>query len=490
MNLENMKQQILDIITIPKSGDYAASRMTDSYFKKHYPELRCSILDVTKFYTEHEIVFSRRVLLIINNITSKIMCIICNNEIDPNKKHTGGFGNLCSSYCAGKANLGRRITYTEDEKLVTSAKRESTMLSTYGVRFNSQRLEVKDIIKESNKAVNAHIRYDILEDADLLISLYAKYPSTRIGDMCNCDFSVVIIKLKEYGVEIRTGGKISKEQYEIADIFNSFGCDIKHNRRILNGYDIDVYSELNKFGVEYNGFPWHLELFGDKDMTYHHNKTNTSKSRGISLFHVFPYQLYDKKEIVKSIISHRIGKSNKIHGRKCKVLEIGEAVANEFLIKNSLNDYEKSDIYIGVLYNDVIVSVMSFSKKENNKWEMLNYCTELYTTIVGGASKLITYFKNNYMGTGDSLFVNANRTISEGACFELCGMSLIEVTQPTYYYVNRKTNFYPEPHSKYEKNNLVNFPAYSVDKTEWEIMKESGYDRYWDSGCNVYSLTV
>ena len=33
-------------------------------------------------------------------------------------------------------------------------------------------------------------------------------------------------------------------------------------------------------------------------------------------------------------------------------------------------------------------------------------------------------------------------------------------------------------------------PGYSKDKTEWEIMQENNYDRYWDCGNAVYIYTV
>ena len=78
---------------------------------------------------------------------------------------------------------------------------------------------------------------------------------------------------------------------------------------------------------------------------------------------------------MKSKIKHIFGLSNnkKIYGRKCEIKEIYKSDAEKFLIKNHIQGFVSSTVYIGAFYNGKIVSVMTF-KKENKKETFFLFC--------------------------------------------------------------------------------------------------------------------
>ena len=65
---------------------------------------------------------------------------------------------------------------------------------------------------------------------------------------------------------------------------------------------------------------------------------------------------------------------------------------------------QQSFLSLGLYYNDELVSLINFSKKRIslgnsslNEIELLRYANKLEYNIVGGFSKLLSYFKKNYI---------------------------------------------------------------------------------------------
>ena len=78
-----------------------------------------------------------------------------------------------------------------------------------------------------------------------------------------------------------------------------------------------------------------------------------------------------------------------------------------FLNNNHIQGNDKSQIYLGLYYNEELISVMTFgspriamgNKNKNynkNSYELIRFCNKLNTNVVGGASKLLKYFIKNY----------------------------------------------------------------------------------------------
>ena len=64
----------------------------------------------------------------------------------------------------------------------------------------------------------------------------------------------------------------------------------KKTRKVLDGYEIDIYIPEIKVGIEYNGSAFHASkngIFSNKDKYYHRDKFLLARSKGIKLITVF-----------------------------------------------------------------------------------------------------------------------------------------------------------------------------------------------------------
>src|SRR5690606_8212220 len=138
----------------------------------------------------------------------------------------------------------------------------------------------------------------------------------------------------------------------------------------------------------------------------------------------------DKKDIVKSRVLNILGVSpDKIFGRSTDIREIDNKEAKSFLEINHIQGGINCKTNIGLYYNEELVSVMSFgglrknlgSSSKEGVYEMYRFCNKLNTTVVGGASKLLKYFINEYKPK--EIVSYADRRWSQGELYEKLGFT-------------------------------------------------------------------
>ena len=240
----------------------------------------------------------------------------------------------------------------------------------------------------------------------------------------NISYSHSYKKLKELGVYYNKS--ISTGESSLRDFIDSLTGNVFYNRKdIIYPKEVDVYIPSVSLAIEYNGCYWHCDTHERIYPNYHLDKTIGCENKNIQLLHIFENQWDDltKRDIWKSIITNKLGKSRKLYGRKCNVYEINNTVKNDFLNENHLQGTCNSNKNFGLYYNNELVSVMSFGKPRFNKnfdWELLRFSNKKYTTVIGGASKLFNYFINNYKGT---VITYADRTYSNGDLYKKMGFA-------------------------------------------------------------------
>ena len=128
---------------------------------------------------------------------------------------------------------------------------------------------------------------------------------------------------------------------------------------------------------EYNGLYWHSEKH--KETNYHLNKTEKCEKNNIQLIHIWEDDWLFKQDIIKSIILNKINnnKNNNLNidNYEIKIIQ-NEKIIKDFLTKNNIEGYVKSDIKIGLYNNDDLNSLMTF-KIKNDKYELLRFCNKL-----------------------------------------------------------------------------------------------------------------
>ena len=276
---------------------------------------------------------------------------------------------------------------------------------------------------------------------------------------------------------------------QLREYINSiYNDEIKFNvRNVISPLEVDIFLPKMNIAFEYDGLYWHSEM--KQDFSYHINKTNRCKSKNIKLFHIFDDEWENKKDIVKSRISSILGfYKRKIYARNCIIKEITSSQLKLFLDKNHLQGNVNSKYRYGLFYNDEIVAVMSFgslrkslgSSPKEGEFEMLRYCSELNTLIVGGASKLLKHFIRKQHPK--KIISYADKRWSDGNMYFKLGFKHMRDSKPNYYYIvnNKRENRF-----KYRKSELVK-QGFDKNKSEHEIMLERKIYRIYDCGTMVF----
>jgi hypothetical protein len=272
--------------------------------------------------------------------------------------------------------------------------------------------------------------------------------------------------------------------------------NIKHldnDRTTLNGKEIDLILKDFNLGIEINGNYYHSEIYGEKNKMYHINKTNLCNENNIKLIHIYEDEIILKKEIVISRLSNLLNlNNNRIYARKCVVKEVSKIDSKSFLDDNHLQG-NCVDLYrIGLYLNDDLVSIMTFGKKRNslgckiknnNDFELIRFCNKINTNVVGSFSKLLKNFIKTYKPFKITTFADIRWSGIDyhETVYHKNGFKFIKNTPPNYWYLKTNNYLHREHRFKYRKDVLVK-NGFDKNKTEWEIMKQEGYDRIWDCG--------
>lgn len=277
-------------------------------------------------------------------------------------------------------------------------------------------------------------------------------------------------------------------QYEVTQFVKTLcpnDAVVENDRTLIRPLEVDIFIPSRNFGIECDGLYYHSEVSGTKNKNYHLNKTKACAANGVRLIHLFENEWHNKKEIVKSILSSILSNTNeKIYGRDCIVKEIDSDIKSAFLEKNHIQGSDHATIKLGLFYGDSLKSVMTFVKSRFDRkveWEMSRYCSELGNTVIGGGSKLFSYFIKNY--NPKSVVSYSDRRYFSGEVYLKLGFTFSSNSPPAYHYIIDSSYYALESRINWQKAKLEKkLLSFDPSLTEWENMKANGFDRIWDCG--------
>jgi DNA-directed RNA polymerase subunit RPC12/RpoP len=288
-------------------------------------------------------------------------------------------------------------------------------------------------------------------------------------------------------------GTSQQEQEVFRFIQSVYPGEIKRNYK--NKLEIDIFIPDLNIGIEYDGLYWHSDEYLDKN--YHIDKTKFFAEKGIRIIHIFEDEWLFKREIVESKLKHILGISSgeKIYARKCTIREISAPVKNKFLNENHIQGEDKSNVKLGLFYNDELVSVMTFGnvrvslgKKQNsNQKELIRFASTKDKIVVGGFGKLLAHYKKNYDWELITTYADVRWSV-ENNVYKKTGFEQKELSKPNYWYFgNDKIRRHRFGFNKQRLKKL--FPdIYSDSLTEHQIMDKTSYRRIYDCGNYVYEM--
>ena len=283
---------------------------------------------------------------------------------------------------------------------------------------------------------------------------------------------------------------VSSSEIEIKSYLEQWGIKniISSDRSIIPPLELDIYLPDKKLAIEFNGLYWHSEIAGRKNKNYHLNKLNLCADKGIELIQIFEDEWIQKKNIVLALLKSKLGIiTNKYHARKLKIKIVDSNIERVFLDSYHIQGYYPSFIVLGLYNKEELISLASFIKaryRRNSEWELLRYVTKADCQVIGGLSKLLSYFRKRYIG---SIVSYCDKRLFNGKGYEAVGFTKLKDSLPNYYYTKNYTN--RSSRVQFQKHKLKKkLESFDFTLTEWENMQINGYDRIWDCGNMVYEL--
>jgi len=343
---------------------------------------------------------------IYNDINKPIKCKNCGGEVSwiSFKK---GFRNYCSDLCSSNS--------TESKKKV-----KDSSLKKYGV-YNYNYINIKnkkeyiDIIDRLEKKENFYeILKNFINKDIFLIEKMAKYFNISISSIRNLQ--------KKYKINLINETIKLKEQKNIYDFIISLNKKENiekihfNDRKIIKPYELDIYDELNRIAIEYNGLMYHsfglskhskfnnlhrkdkyYKTYNNKKYFYkdkHLLKTDICEDNNIKLFHIFENEWFQKRNIWEYIIKREyieFKDIDSLKNKQIKILSKNETFyffKENYLLDVNLNDF--SNTYNLALYlNGSIIFVICFKNEE-----IIYLCYKQNTYINGVEQYLINRYNN------------------------------------------------------------------------------------------------
>jgi hypothetical protein len=178
----------------------------------------------------------------------------------------------------------------------------------------------------------------------------------------------------------------------------------------------------------------------------------------------------------------------KVPGRKCKIREIENSVANEFLTKNHIQGYVLSTIHIGAFFNEKLVGVMSLKRERcgSDKWELTRFASDNDCICQGVGGKMFAYFVKNYNPSYIKSFADRRWTIDlDDNLYTKIGFKYDGLLKPEYRYI-RKGSYKREHKFNYRKKLLHDRYGLPLNLTESEMCTKIGVHKIWDCGLVRY----
>lgn len=471
--------------------------------------------------------YKEKVWCFINKQTTKPICRECTNLVKFKKSISEGYQPYCSPKCSqiseAKYELARKTTLerygvehaTQSQKIQEKIKEtmlerygvdnifkdvdyiQTKMIEKYGVKSPLQVPEIKEKWMNNNLEKYGYTTNLQCEEIrgksnikrkEMFLEKYSHLKFIKIDgdeltihcDNCNNDYDISR-SLLHYRHDDKLiyctncnpiNSHISQAEKRIQDHITEVLPNeniINNDRAILGGKELDIYIPSKKLAIEFNGLIWHSDKYVEDD--YHINKSQRCLEQSIFLIHIFEDETMKKMDNVLSIINHRLGITpNRIYARKTIVKRIQVTEARDFINKNGIAGYDHSGIRIGLFYNDELISVMTFNQNENNlDYTMNQFVCKLNYHVVGGFSKLLSFFKEKY--EYKNIFSYSDIRMFSGDVFKVNGFILNKIFEPDYLYFGGRKRLSKVEIEVDGEVSTNEYKIYDCGKKEWLLTK-------------------
>lgn len=382
------------------------------------------------------------------------------------------------------------ITVRAQTPTAKREKRERTLATNqlrYGVDFPTQSpiIKLKASAQRKKTEDTRNPNRLLLVEPSKILTRYAELNNlTVLANELEVSLTYLSRWFRSHGFKVRAASTSSIE-LEVVDFLRAAGFQpVTNDRKSISPFELDI--RVGKLAIEVNGVYWHsynqVETAGER--AKHLDKLLRCQAAGLELLQFTDLEWRNKSQIIKSIIGARLGTSQRLAGRKCKVAEVPEKEARDFLIENHLQGAGPAQIRLGLYHESELVSLMTFATPRFSKLaplELIRYATKCNMLVVGGAAKLMRHFDKT---VGQEVISYSDRMKFSGAIYKQLGFTLIKTNGPGYQYTDKKRMF---SRLEFQRHKLTEkLDNFDPTLSEAENCFNHGLRRYWDCGTLVW----
>lgn len=184
-------------------------------------------------------------------------------------------------------------------------------------------------------------------------------------------------------------------------------------------------------------------------------------------------------------VINQLGQSqSRIGARKLTLRELTFNQARDFFNATHVQGNAVCSVAYGLFLGDDVMSAMSFTRSRFSKkladWELLRFSSKLGWSVSGAAGKLFQHAARTH--DMKSVVSYADLRWGTGSLYQNLGFTWHHDSNPNYWYFRSLE----EIHSRiaFQKHKLPSELHHLG--SEWTIMQELGYNRFWDCGNAVW----
>jgi hypothetical protein len=269
----------------------------------------------------------------------------------------------------------------------------------------------------------------------------------------------------------------------------------RNDRTELDGLEMDLWIPSLRVGIEYCGLWWHGEVWNGPDARRKHLlKLQEARARNVRLITIFEDEWVCRKEVVLGYLGAILGVTHRRVG--ARTLTVAVSAGRDFVAQYHLQGSVGGEVFSladseGATLAAAIFARPNASRGSKNKegvWELARYCVRPGVTVSGGAGKLISAWRRLHPEARSLVSYSDNRW-SNGNLYRALGFSQTRENPPSYWYFEKNTAKRVHRFRWRKSVALATFGG-APESTEWDIMKDNGWDRIWDCGSIRWELAI
>lgn len=444
-------------------------------------------------------------------------CLNCGKKA-PLKNQDIGYAERCGNcsrahvYATVKhTSWNAGLTKENDERMAKSAENMRNHYAKYGhhntgkTKENDENVRLKSVkISQAKKGKKytpaqtiAHTgRHSIGQEeaakrfAALGFCLVGKYvaalsPVTVRCTTCNNE-SQKKLHVLEHGGRCHTcfPVRVSRWQGEIADYVKSLTKDVSTNdRNAIAPYELDIYVPSKNFAIECHGIYWHSNAITKFDPKHTEKKRLLARAAGISLLVIFEDEWRDKRNIVESMIRHRLGLSTSIGGRKLTLQHCKPSDVAQLLQDWHLEGYVNSSYALRLVTNSgdtVGTCTLRWARGSDRQvLEIARIAFRPGIHVQGGICRFIKEAAIIARKNGAKKLISySDNRLGDGTGYAFAGMKLTGTTVPRFWWTDFHERYNRFKYRADKANGLTEsqvaraagvFKIYGCSNSRWEL---------------------